>query len=228
MKSVPPRERLKRLVELAAETSAAARRALTNEVADLLLDWPSAYPEAMREPFEALLEKSLGDIEPEARALLAERFAKRAGIPLSILNALLFDASPEARAQILSRNGSAPKESATKDVCIEESTLLSGLRVAQIDDIAPALSAHLHVPQPTAARIVADGSAVMLAALCRGAGLSRPTFSALAVLSRPSADADEHYRRLAAYDDVRDDAAISLLSHWRRQAESPLQAAQAA
>jgi len=226
MKSISPRERLNRLVELAAETSAAARRELTNEVADLLLDWPSAYPEAMREPFEALLEKSLADIEPKARALLADRFAKRGGIPLPILNALIFDAVPEARAEILSRNGAAAKEYALGDVCAEESALLAGLRVAHIDDIAPVLSAHLHIPQPTAARIVADVSAITLAALCRGVGLSRPTFSALAVLSSPSANADEHYRRLAAYDEVPDRAAASLLCHWRGQAEP--QAAEAA
>jgi hypothetical protein len=227
MKSISPRERLNRLVELAAETSAAARRELTNEVAGLLLDWPSTYPEAMREPFEALLEKSLADIEPEGRALLAERFAKKPGIPLPILNALIFDASPEVRAEILARNGAAFHGGATEDVC-GESALLAGLRVADIDDIAPVLSAHLHVPQPTAARIVADSSATTLAVLCRGAGLSRPTFSALAVLSSPSADVDEHYRRLAAYDDVPDNAAISLLSHWRRQVEPPSQAAEAA
>lgn len=227
MKSISPRERLNRLVELAAETSAAARRELTNEVADLLLDWPSTYPEAMREPFEALLEKSLADIEPEGRALLAQRFAKKPGISLPILNALIFDASPEVRAEILARNGSAFKGAATEDVCAE-SALLAVLRIADINDIPPVLSAHLHVPQPTAARIVADGSATTLAVLCRGAGLSRPTFSALAVLSSPSADVDEHYRRLAAYDDVPDNAAISLLSYWRRQVDPPSQAAEAA
>ena len=72
MSSISPRERLSRLVELAAETDLAARRALVDGLADLLLDWPASYPVGMREPFEALLEKSLRNLEPASRAALAE------------------------------------------------------------------------------------------------------------------------------------------------------------
>src|SRR5438105_15777845 len=95
-----PRERLNRLVELASQSGLPARRALANDLADLLLDWPAAYPPAMREPFEALLEKAVRDVEPAARAILAERFTGDTGTPLAILNLLIFDAAPAIKTAI--------------------------------------------------------------------------------------------------------------------------------
>jgi hypothetical protein len=228
MASAPPRERLNRLVELAAETGVAARQELTNELADLLLDWPSAYPEEMREPFEALLEKSLADIEPEARALLAKRFAERQSMPLSILNALIFDAPAETQAIILARNADAKPQYIKGVNRTEESALLAEIRGAQLSEIARALSQHFCVPPAIASRIVADVSATSLVALCKGEGLSRAAFSALAILARPFAADDERYRRLATYDDVPEAAATSLLSFWRRQVDPSQATSQAA
>ncbi|MEI9932846.1 MAG: hypothetical protein WDM89_20495 [Rhizomicrobium sp.] len=57
-----PRERLNYLVELAAQGSA-GRAALLNELADLLLDWPKDWAQAMRTPFEALLEKTAREVD---------------------------------------------------------------------------------------------------------------------------------------------------------------------
>lgn len=219
MSDAPPRERLNRLAELAAETGVEARRKLTGELADLLLDWPSVYPQSMREPFEALLERALTDLEPQARALLAERFAQRPGTPLALLNGLIFDAAPQLRAEILARNASS--DFASRNPPAGEGGLLTAIRSAQLTEMADVLSSQLHIPRATAERIVKDGSAQMLAALCQGAGLSRPTFSALAVLAAPFADADEHYRRLAAYDDVPPPAARGLVCFWQKQAEVP-------
>src|SRR3954468_3401028 len=99
------RERLTRLVELAGQEGFEARRALAGELADLLLAWPSIYPRGMREPFEALLEKTMRDIGPAERAALADRFVADEDMPLSILNLLVFDAGPETRDAILLRNG---------------------------------------------------------------------------------------------------------------------------
>jgi len=219
MASTSPRERLNRLVELAAETSIAARRELTNELADLLLDWPAAYPDTMREPFEALLEKSLTDIEPEARTLLAKRFAERESTPLSILNALIFDAPPETQVLILARNADSAPAHAPELDSAEESALLSEIRQSQVPAISRTLSLHFRIPAAIAERIVTDSSALSLVALCKGAALSRAAFSALAILARPFANDDERYRRLAAHDNVPDSAAHALLSFWRRQAE---------
>jgi hypothetical protein len=228
MVSASPRERLSRLVELAAESSIAARRELTEELADLLLDWPSAYPEAMREPFEALLEKSVTDIEPEARTLLARRFAERESTPLSILNALIFDAPPEIRAVILARNAEAAATEPADSDCMSESVLLSEIRQAQLEEISRKLGSCFHISAAVAERIVDDASALSLVGLCKGGGLSRAAFSALAILARPFAKDDERYRRLAAYDTVSDDAARALLSFWRRQAAQAQPTTQAA
>jgi hypothetical protein len=53
------RARLNSLVELATENAPEKRRALAIELCDLLLAWPANYPATMREPFEALLEKTV-------------------------------------------------------------------------------------------------------------------------------------------------------------------------
>src|SRR5689334_19652385 len=98
------RERLTRLVELAGQEGTEARRALVNELADLLLGWPSMYPRGMREPFEALLEKALRDVGSETRAELADRFVGATDMPLSILNQLVFDAGSDAKILILQQN----------------------------------------------------------------------------------------------------------------------------
>src|SRR5256885_1906494 len=95
MAQLSARERLSRLVDLASEAGVPARRELTDQLADLLLDWPSSYPAAMREPFEALLEKALRDVEPAARRLLAERFVEHSEMPLTVLNLLVLDAAQE-------------------------------------------------------------------------------------------------------------------------------------
>jgi hypothetical protein len=227
MSHAPPRERLNRLVELAAEDGVAARRELTAQLTDLLLDWPSAYPESMREPFEALLEKTLADLEPELRTLLAARFAERATMPLPIVNALIFDASPESRAAIFARNvPSAPQ--LTEVPSPDEATLLNAIRAARSREIAGILAAELQVPLAIAQRILSDGQAQLLAALCRGAGLSRACFSAIAVLSTTPAGADEHYRQLAAYDDVTDASARGLVAFWRAQVAAQRSSEQAA
>src|SRR6476620_265245 len=130
MAAASARERLARLVDLANQNQVPARE-LTDELADLLLDWPDNYPLAMREPFEALLEKSLHDIAPAARALLAQRFADGT-MPLSVLNTLIFDADLQARQAILARNATEASD-ATAARMVDERDLLAAARAGTIE-----------------------------------------------------------------------------------------------
>ena len=81
-----PKERLSHLLELAAQ-GASERAHLADEVADLLLDWPVQYPEAMRATFVALLEKIVREMAGPNRAVLAARFRDRDDFPLSAIHA---------------------------------------------------------------------------------------------------------------------------------------------
>jgi hypothetical protein len=225
MPSIPPRERLTRLVNLARDSGTGSREELTNELADLLLNWPQNYPAAMREPFEALLEKALGDIEPDARALLAKRFAGR-NVPLSVLNALFFDATPEIKLEILARNAAAQTGSASG--AVNEQALLATARAAEPDQIAGVMAERFGIGRSNAAAVLADASAYSLACLCKGARLSRAVFSALAVLAEASAAHDESYRRLAAYDAIPEDGAAALFRFWQNETVNRIDTAQAA
>jgi hypothetical protein len=231
MSSSSPRERLSKLVELAAETDLAARRALVDGLADLLLDWPAAYPSAMREPFEVLLEKSLRNVEPGLRGELAERFVGRTDTPLHLLNLLVFDAAPEIKCAILLRNALAREARSGAGAASEftgEATLLAAARASLPDVLPGTLASRLAIAPDIAAQILLDASGWMLATLCKGAGFRRATFSALAMLAHADASPDESYRRLAAYDAVPLDGASALVAFWRAQIEPARPAAQAA
>ena len=229
MSQISPRERLSRLVELAAQTDHAARRALVNGLADLLLDWPASYPAAMREPFEALLEKSLRNVEPALRAELAERFVERAETPLHLLNLLVFDAAPQTKSAILMRNALAHETRVAAPTALtQDAALLSAVRAHPSDTLADTLASHFRVVPEIATQILADETGWMLAALCKGTGLRRAAFSALAVLAHPTATPDESYRRLAAYDAVPQEGAAALLAFWRDAAPAAAKTAEAA
>jgi hypothetical protein len=216
MAQLSARERLTRLVDLASEAGVSARRELTGELADLLLDWPANYPATMREPFEALLEKALRDVEPPARTLMAERFVKHSRMPLTVLNQLIFDAPPEIQIKILSRNADAHAHNVAPPH-IDGALLLFAARRATPDGLAETLATRFGIKPEIAASVLRDHSAQSLAILCKGAKLTRAAFSALAVLARPDVAGDEHYRRLAVYDSVPDDGARALLVFWRSQ-----------
>lgn len=229
MAAVSARERLTRLVDLASQSGSEARRELVNELADLLLEWPAAYPTGMREPFEALLERALRDVGCETRASLAERFAANTDTPLAFLNLLLFDATPEVRNAILLRNAAGCEASAdTLSLNVNERMLLLTVRKTEAGERHAVLASGFNVSEDIAARILSDMSGTMLAVLCRGANVGRATFSALAVLALPLAGADENYRRLAAYDAVPQEGGTALLNRWRMQVRAPALAAEAA
>jgi uncharacterized protein (DUF2336 family) len=223
------RERLNRLVELAGQSGVAARGALATELADLLLDWPQAYPIAMREPFEALLEKAVRDVEPAARSELAARLVESPDTPLTILNLLMFDAVPEIKTAILRCNARAgATRPGTIRIGVEELSLLAAMRAAAPPEFGQVLATRCRIHPAAAAQMVADESGYLLAVLCRAAGTTRATFSALAVLTRPNANAETQYRRLAMYDAVPDEGPDVLLDFWRAQVQSLEPAAKAA
>jgi hypothetical protein len=229
MSSTLPRERLSRLVELAAETDLAARRALVDGLADLLLDWPAAYPTAMREPFEALLEKSLRDVEPGLRAALADRFIERADAPLHFLNLLVFDAATDTKSAILMRNAHAlGTPPAMVPVPGQQVTLLAAARACSGDMLPGIIASRFGIAPEIATQVLADESGWMLAALCKGAKLARATFSALAILAHPKASTDQSYRRLSTYDGIPQEGAAALLAFWRKHIVQPQIAAEAA
>ena len=62
-------QKLSHLLEL-ADRGPALRGALAEEVAELLADWPAAYPESMREICETLLAKAARDSDAATRARL--------------------------------------------------------------------------------------------------------------------------------------------------------------
>jgi len=227
MAQLSARERLTRLVDLASEAGISARRELTGELADLLLDWPPNYPATMREPFEALLERALRDVEPPARTLLVQRFINHSGIPLTVLNQLFFDAPHEIRTTILSRNANTPAHAGAIPH-IDGALLLFAARRARPDGLAATLATWFGIKPEIAASILEDHSAHSLAILCKGAQLTRAAFSALAVLARPDAAGDEHYRRLAVYDSVLENGARALFVFWRSQLDPVPPAVEAA
>jgi len=215
-----PKERLSHLLELAAR-GAGERAALAGEVADLLLDWPDAYPTSMRATFESLLEKIVREMDLGARAALAPRFHGRDDVPLTLLNEFFLCAPDEMRAAILARNDAA---GATDALPIDSGALLEAARSGK--DFAAALARRAGLGEGLAAQIAGDGGA--LAVLCKGAGISRATFSAIAILAGPPRPVDESFAMLAAYDRVPASGAMQLLAFWQAGSEPALEAADAA
>jgi len=210
-----PKERLTRLVDLAKQQSLSGRRALAGEITDLLLDWPANYPMNMREPFEVLLERVVHGVDFRTRGALADRIAS-SNVPLTIVNALIFDAELDTRKVILARNASGDRNAAA--VHVKAAALLAEVRAADASDLVRILSAHFGIPTDIAAQILADLSGFWLALLCKGDGLGRAVFSSLAILAIPDATTEDTFKRLAAFDDAPAEGAAGLLAFWRQQA----------
>jgi Uncharacterised protein conserved in bacteria (DUF2336) len=208
------RARLNSLVELATENAPDKRRKLALELCDLLLDWPQTYPPAMREPFEALLEKAVRLIDRDTRHALIARIAEAPGVRREFVAEFFFDAPAELRGVILARNA--------RDACeanaapANEREMVKAARTAD-DTFADAFAAHLGIDSETAARIVQDSSAQSLAVAAKGARLSRAAFSALVLLVCPGKPSDIE-NRLAAFDAVAESAAAAMLAYWRSRA----------
>ena len=203
-----PRERLNYLLELAAQ-GPAGRTALLGELADLLLDWPADYALAMRAPFEALFEKTAREADASARAFVAGRLEGHEELPLPLLNEFFLDAPCELRAHILARNEVLETE-CTAPVAVDAQELVAAARTmngAFVDMFAWSLS----LSSAIANDILADASGQSLAVACKGAGLDRAAFSAIALLTTHAPDP----ARLAHFDAIPQAGAERLLDFWR-------------
>jgi Uncharacterised protein conserved in bacteria (DUF2336) len=211
------KERLSHLLELAAK-GAAERAALAGGVADLLHDWPPAYPAAMRASFEALLEKIAHEVDESGRRELARRFEANGDAPLSLLNELFLSSSDAMRDEILRRNDAHACGAAAS---IDGAILLAAAR--KRGDFPAALARVAAIPHSVAAQIMADRSGRALAVVVKGAGLERPFYSGICVLvlSAP-------FAALSVYDCVPQNGAAHLLSFWRAKLDNSLAARDAA
>lgn len=208
-----PRERLSHLLELAAQ-GASERAALGGEVADLLLDWPAQYPAAMRGTFEALLEKIVREMDGAARAALAPRFASRDDFALPLMNEFFLHAPDAMQDTILARNDAA---GVAEGDAVDGEDLLGAARLAP-KAFAPVLAQMTGIPAGLADAIIADARA--LAALAKGAGINRATFSAIAILAGPVRSVHENFQMLSLYDRVPENGARHLLAFWRTHGDA--------
>ena len=200
------KERLSHLLELAAR-GAGERAALASEVADLLHDWPPAYPAAMRASFEALLEKIAREVDATGRRDLARRFEASGDAPLSLLNELFLASSQTMKDEILRRNDA---HASGKVVSIDGALLLAVAR--SHGDFGAVLARAAAIPRSVASQIMADATGLGLAVVAKGAALERPLYSGICVLVRPASDV---FSALALYERVPQNGAANLLGFWR-------------
>jgi hypothetical protein len=179
-----------------------------------VLDWPADYPEAMRDPVLALLERAARECDEAARSQIAARMGGHSELPLNLLNELYLAAPAPLRREILMRNELESGDDAA-DAAVDGETLLLVARNGT-RDFAGALSEAAAIPRTTAEAILSDASGEALAVLCRGAGLDRATFSAVAVLR------GARELPLSVFDTVAEHAAHRLLRYWRAHGEHPL------
>jgi uncharacterized protein (DUF2336 family) len=209
------RQRLTHLIELATTDAPENRRALAVELCDLLLDWPAHYPAAMREPFEALLEKIVRLIDADTRRALAERLGAREETPLPLLNEFYFDAPSETRDAIVLRNALLEDGTQPELPRANEKEIVAAARSRTNGEFTRAFANLLGIEAGTAERILLDSSGRSLAIACKGAHMNRATFSALALLTEVANGDSDTRERLASFDSVPLTAAERLLVHWR-------------
>lgn len=209
------KQRLTHLIELATTNAPENRRTLAVELCDLLLDWPAHYPAAMREPFEALLEKIVHMIDADTRRALAERLGARAETPLPLLNEFYFDAPAETRDAIVLRNALLEDGSQPELPRADEKEIVAAARSKTNGEFAKSFGALLGIEAATAERILHDRSGRALAIACKGAHLTRATFSALALITEAANGAADTHERLSSFDSVPLTGAERLLDYWR-------------
>jgi hypothetical protein len=213
-----PKERLTRLIDLATQDVPENRRLLALDLCDLLLDWPAHYPANMREPFEALLEKTVRGIDEDTRRALAQKLGGRSETPLALLNEFYFDTPAETRDAIVLRNAlldGTAAATAMQNQTTDVAALIATARGKPQSEFAEAFAALLGIERTTAQHILGDHSARALAVACKGAHLGRATFSALALLTEAGAAMEEIHQRLSTFDGVPLTGAERLLHYWR-------------
>jgi hypothetical protein len=198
------KERLIQLLGLAAERRWSP---LARELCDLVLYWPSDWHDSMRAPVIALFETALREADGETQTVLAGRMAGRADVPLKLMNALYLAAPGPLRREILMRNeleGAVPEP-----LPVDRTAVLAAARNRQ-GDFLGTLARLSAIPRRTLSLVLGDAGGEPLAVLCRGLGLDRASFSAVALL-RGAPDLP-----LAVFDTVAPKAAALLVHDWRK------------
>jgi len=187
---------------------------LARALSELILSWPEDYPHSMRTPMEALLETALREADDATQADLAPRFAGRSDVPLKLLNLLYLAAPAAMRREILMRNeleGVPPVGLLSADGVAILAAARHGAR-----DFLSAFAIGAGVPRRIAQAVLSDASGEALAVLCRGAGLDRATFSAIALLKGP------RDLPLGVFDSVAPKAAAQMVQEWRKTSTAPM------
>jgi len=209
------RERLTRLIDLAPGGAPEERRQLAIELTEVLLDWPEDYPEHMRASFALLLEKIVVQLDGPSRKELAARFSPGVEAPLSLMNELYFDSGREMREAILRQNAQAAMDDEFAPLPVDEPSLIRAAREYPPETFAQTFARLLGIPLVTAARAIADASGEGLVILCKGAHLSRATFSTIAMLTDASLDSAQ--RKLELFEIVPEDISARMVQFWRAQ-----------
>src|SRR6185312_10593966 len=176
------RERLNHLLDLAAR-GPEGRAALLDDLAELLVDWPADYVQAMRAPFEALFEKTARETDAKGRAAVAAKLAGHDELPVALLNEFFLDASAPLRAEILERNEALDAEGETAPARADGQALVSAARRTMNGAFADVFATALSLPRALAQAILDDASGQALAVACKGAGLDRAAYSAVALIA---------------------------------------------
>jgi hypothetical protein len=176
-------QKLALLLQL-ADQGPALRAALAEEVAELLANWPSDYPQTMRGACEALLANAAHDLDATTRARLR----------------VLLCSDPQLARRVL------PRKSTVQE-------LIETAR--QGGNLAVTLATLLGVDEKRVAQILDDETGIALAVACKGAGLDRAAFSALAILAHVGRDRIQAYVVLDAFENVPASEAARVLRGWR-------------
>ena len=179
------------------------------ELADLLLDWPADYAQAMRAPFEALFEKTAREADerrvPGSHSALkgTTNFPSRSSTnSISMRPAACAPASCRGTRRWTARRGNA--RSVDGPALVEAARTMNGAFAARF-------ASTLSLPGAIAREILTDASGQSLAVACKGAGLDRAAFSAIALLTAPELGCE----RLCHFDAVPQTGAERLLDFWR-------------
>ena len=213
------KERLEHLLELAGKGQSEAPQ-LASELCALLLDWPQAYPPAMRTPFETLLEKTVRLLDEPQRKILAEEMGTGGELPLAALNEIFFDAPERLRSRILARNAKADADDADPLPQFDAVAFVNAARHKRGDAYAGAFAGLFGISRDAADAVLSDASGEALAIACKGAELPRAVFSSIALLTGSSEPASQK-KRLAAFEQVSADAARNMVRFWRHRFDVP-------
>lgn len=132
-------QRLSHLLQL-ADQGPALRAALAEEVVELLLDWPSDYPQSMRNVCEALLAKTARDVDATTCTRLRERLASHPDLATRLLppdstGRTLVDAARRGDTKAVAQSLGVDADAA-QQLLHDEAALATACKSAHIDRAA--------------------------------------------------------------------------------------------